>query len=203
MLQAAFNRVKLQKHIPVDKLIKGKYQDNLEFIQWVKAFYDQHASEDALNYDGKARRAEVSRKTAAPIRRQTHTAPSRPALTQRDYTARSATAAARRDAASRKDVEQLQARMEELQLKKNELEQFVADGESEKEFYFNKLRAIEIIVQDLEDVLVDRDVDPDVATAIKNIQNHLYAEDDVLPSSDSANEQKGNPEEPLDDADHQ
>lgn len=31
--------------IPVDKLVKGKFQDNFEFVQWFKKFFD-------ANYDG-------------------------------------------------------------------------------------------------------------------------------------------------------
>jgi len=33
LLQAAFTRNNIQKHIDVDKLIRAKYQDNLEFCQ--------------------------------------------------------------------------------------------------------------------------------------------------------------------------
>lgn len=33
--------------IPVEKLVKGRFQDNLDFIQWFKKFFD-------ANYDGKA-----------------------------------------------------------------------------------------------------------------------------------------------------
>jgi len=29
--------------IPVDRLILGKYQDNLEFMQWMKRYYDLNA----------------------------------------------------------------------------------------------------------------------------------------------------------------
>jgi microtubule-associated protein, RP/EB family len=43
LLQAAFNKHHVQRHVDVDKLIRGKYQDNLEFCQWLKAFYDQAA----------------------------------------------------------------------------------------------------------------------------------------------------------------
>ncbi len=32
--------------IPVEKLVKGKFQDNFEFIQWFKKLFD-------ANYDGK------------------------------------------------------------------------------------------------------------------------------------------------------
>ena len=32
--------------IPVDRLVKGRFQDNFEFIQWFKKFFD-------ANYDGR------------------------------------------------------------------------------------------------------------------------------------------------------
>ena len=35
----------MKKHIDVDKLIKAKYQDNLEFLQWMKKYFD-------MNYNG-------------------------------------------------------------------------------------------------------------------------------------------------------
>ena len=36
--------------IPVDKLIKGRFQDNFEFLQWFKKFFD--ANYDGRVYDG-------------------------------------------------------------------------------------------------------------------------------------------------------
>lgn len=36
----------LPKIIPVDKLIKSKFQDNFEFVQWFKKLFD-------ANYDGR------------------------------------------------------------------------------------------------------------------------------------------------------
>lgn len=35
--------------IPVDKLVKGKFQDNFEFVQWFKKFFD--ANYDGAHYD--------------------------------------------------------------------------------------------------------------------------------------------------------
>lgn len=41
LLQVAFTKHNIQRYVDVDKLIRAKYQDNLEFCQWLKAFYDQ------------------------------------------------------------------------------------------------------------------------------------------------------------------
>lgn len=36
LLQAAMNLMSIQKHVPVEKLVKAKLTDNLEFAQWFK-----------------------------------------------------------------------------------------------------------------------------------------------------------------------
>ncbi|CDJ46547.1 microtubule-associated protein RP/EB family member 3, putative [Eimeria brunetti] len=43
LLQAAFDAHDVHKHVEVPKLVKAKYQDNLEFLQWLKAFCDRQA----------------------------------------------------------------------------------------------------------------------------------------------------------------
>lgn len=40
--------------IPIDKLIKGRFQDNFEFLQWFKKFFD--ANYDGRDYDAHAAR---------------------------------------------------------------------------------------------------------------------------------------------------
>ncbi|KAJ9591814.1 hypothetical protein L9F63_001631 [Diploptera punctata] len=50
ILQAAFKKMGVDKVIPVDKLIKGRFQDNFEFLQWFKKFFD--ANYDGREYDG-------------------------------------------------------------------------------------------------------------------------------------------------------
>jgi RP/EB family microtubule-associated protein len=45
ILQQAFDKNGVKRHIDVNKLIKAKYQDNLEFCQWLKAFFEK-------NYNG-------------------------------------------------------------------------------------------------------------------------------------------------------
>ena len=40
--------------IPVEKLVKGRFQDNFEFVQWFKKFFD--ANYDGHEYDAVAER---------------------------------------------------------------------------------------------------------------------------------------------------
>ena len=56
LLQVAFSRNRVQRHVDVTRLIRAKYQDNLEFCQWLKAFFDQ-AGVVRENYDATAVRA--------------------------------------------------------------------------------------------------------------------------------------------------
>ena len=49
ILQSAFTKLKIDKHVEVDKLIRGKYQDNLEFMQWFKRFFELKSP--AADYD--------------------------------------------------------------------------------------------------------------------------------------------------------
>merc|ERR1719383_980818 len=39
LLQASFKKMNVDKIVPVDRL-KGKFQDNFEFLQWFKKFFD-------------------------------------------------------------------------------------------------------------------------------------------------------------------
>ena len=54
ILQQAFIDCKIAKNIELSKLIKGKYQDNLEFLQWMKRYFDEKKS--SSDYDPIARR---------------------------------------------------------------------------------------------------------------------------------------------------
>merc|ERR1719392_501937 len=54
VLQNAFKSVNADKIIPVDKLVKGRFQDNFEFVQWFKKFFD--ANYGGQEYDALAMR---------------------------------------------------------------------------------------------------------------------------------------------------
>ncbi|XP_023169012.1 microtubule-associated protein RP/EB family member 1 isoform X7 [Drosophila hydei] len=57
ILQAGFKKMSVDKIIPVDKLIKGRFQDNFEFLQWFKKFFD--ANYDGHEYDPLSQRNNV------------------------------------------------------------------------------------------------------------------------------------------------
>ena len=54
ILQRAFDDCNISKHIEVDKLVRAKLQDNLEFLQWLKSFYE--SKHQGGIYDPRARR---------------------------------------------------------------------------------------------------------------------------------------------------
>merc|ERR1740129_2371212 len=49
LLQGAFKKMTVDKIVPVDKLVKGRFQDNFEFLQWFKRFFD--ANYQGQDYD--------------------------------------------------------------------------------------------------------------------------------------------------------
>lgn len=54
VLQKAFTDHQVDKVIPVERLVKCRFQDNLEFLQWVKKYWDTFFPGGA--YDAIARR---------------------------------------------------------------------------------------------------------------------------------------------------
>ncbi|GJQ76753.1 hypothetical protein Trydic_g15596 [Trypoxylus dichotomus] len=76
VLQAGFKKMGVDKVIPVDKLIKGRFQDNFEFLQWFKKFFD--ANYDGREYDALEARGGLALGTGA----HDHATHQKPALTR-------------------------------------------------------------------------------------------------------------------------
>jgi RP/EB family microtubule-associated protein len=67
ILQAVFTAQKISKPIDIERLVRGKYQDNLEFCQWLKNFWDERYN--GQEYDAVRVREEAAAKAgkgAAP-----------------------------------------------------------------------------------------------------------------------------------------
>ena len=56
VLQSVFDKLKITRNIEVNKLIKARPLDNLEFLQWMKYYYDCAAGGVESTYDGEERR---------------------------------------------------------------------------------------------------------------------------------------------------
>ena len=53
ILQTAFDKVGVKRYVEVEKLAKAKYQDNLEFIQWLKRYYDLNCGDRGTDYNAR------------------------------------------------------------------------------------------------------------------------------------------------------
>jgi RP/EB family microtubule-associated protein len=145
LLQNAFTKAGVQKRVEVERLIKGKYQDNLEFLQWIKHFHDLNFSG---SYDSVEHRKGTEDSRAKKPPRRT------PVLSEKNTPTK-----------TRLEAEVKPNRdLEELRVTANALEK-------ERDFYFSKLRDIEVTVQDY----------PDSSDAlVQLIQKILYAAEDEV-----------------------
>ena len=163
---AAFTKHGIERIVPIEALVKCKMQDNLEFLQWTKRYWDQYYP--GGDYDALARRkgsgAPVS--TGPPAR--TAAASSGPAAARRGTTP--ATTATARSAGARPVGG---AASTAVVTENNQLKQTVEGLERERDFYFAKLRDIEILIQQAIDQ--DPDIEKDDQGLVKLIQQILYS----------------------------
>ncbi|XP_077423846.1 microtubule-associated protein RP/EB family member 1-like [Vanacampus margaritifer] len=167
LLQIAFKKMSIDKIIPVDKLVKGKFQDNFEFVQWFKKFFDANYCES--EYDPvEARKGQDAAPSASvnvsalnkPPKKAIGRAPQRPPVAK--VAPKVATVTARKSASSSASQEEIQSELQELRCT-------IQDIERERDFYFGKLRNIELICQENEG-----QGDP----ALQRIVEILYAVDE-------------------------
>ncbi|EOR01205.1 Microtubule integrity protein mal3 [Wallemia ichthyophaga EXF-994] len=159
ILQTAFRSNKTQKQA----LVKCKMQDNLEFCQWFKKFWDEHFP--GGEYDA------VGRRSGAPGAAVSAT-PSSGGPTPRTSSAAGTRRPAKlsgggvSSAAADAQIESLNAQMGDLKINFDSLEK-------ERDFYFAKLRDIEILVQThLEN---PETIDTPASEAFQQIQQILYS----------------------------
>ena len=163
ILSNSFRKHHVEKPIPVESLCKCKMQDNLEFLQWTKRYWDQY-------YPGGDYDAVSRRKGAGP------SGMSMPSSGR----AGGGTGAARRPtggsggAAPRSNSRQTGGPASSaLQQKNAELMETVQGLERERDFYFSKLRDIELLIQQAMEA--DPSLEEDEGSLIKQIQTILYS----------------------------
>ncbi|KAL6428866.1 microtubule-associated protein RP/EB family member 1 isoform X2 [Cataglyphis hispanica] len=188
ILQGGFKKMNVDKVIPVDKLIKGRFQDNFEFLQWFKKFFD--ANYDGREYDAYEARGciplgsgvdgthNLSNPQLVPLPPQSK----QPQMQQKHIQQRNSVprqqqvnkvAAPYRAqpkntmVGNRGDT----GKIEELSAQLVELKMSVEGLEKERDFYFGKLRDIEVMCQDC-----DNGGDP--PPIVQKILDVLYATED-------------------------
>lgn len=169
VLQDVFNKLKIEKHIEVNRLVKGRPLDNLEFLQWLKRYCDSvNGGIMNENYNplerrikgGKDRSSRSCLKTSKSLQSNNmHNSSSGESMSP----SKSGLKQGRGGASFNSSIE-----IQNLSKEITDLKLSVDHLEKERDFYFAKLRDIEILCQtpELEDV--------PMAVAVKKI---LYAAD--------------------------
>ncbi|KAJ2553895.1 microtubule integrity protein mal3 [Coemansia sp. RSA 1933] len=193
ILQNALTKHKVDKPLDPSRLMKCRFQDNFELIQWLKRFWDMHYPN--MGYDAVERR---KGKPAGPVETSHHrpmssassarsssagayrarpggrVAGGRPAVggasrvgggaaQQRPGSGRPMAAGA---GASAQQVQELSRQLADAKV-------LIDTAEKERDFYFSKLREIEVFIQQSE-----FEPGSEVETMAKSIQTVLYSTDD-------------------------
>ncbi|KAL8873790.1 MAG: hypothetical protein Q9174_000800 [Haloplaca sp. 1 TL-2023] len=166
ILQNCFTKHQIDRPVPVDSLIKCKMQDNLEFLQWTKRFWDQYYP--GGEYDAVARRKGAGAPGAAARPAEVTPGPTASSRTSGAGAARrgtTPTTAPVRRAAGGPSA----AMAQEL----NQMKETVTGLERERDFYFSKLRDIELLLQQACDD--EPELEKDENSLIKQVQAILYS----------------------------
>uniref|UniRef100_A0A8C1NJ13 Microtubule-associated protein RP/EB family member 1 n=2 Tax=Cyprinus carpio TaxID=7962 RepID=A0A8C1NJ13_CYPCA len=144
LLQASFKRMNVDKIIPVEKLVKGRFQDNLDFIQWFKKFFD-------ANYDGKEYDPVQARQgqDAIPPPDPGEQIFNLPKKSQHAHLLNCIMASIPvMSATPAKGEKELEAQVTQLNDQLNTLKLALEGVEKERDFYFGKLREVELLCQE-------------------------------------------------------
>ncbi|XP_052086563.1 microtubule-associated protein RP/EB family member 2-like [Mytilus californianus] len=131
LLQDAFNKTETDKIIPVERLVKGRFQDNIEFAQWFKLYFDANGR---------------GMKFSQPKNRPQSVITRRPKRSPRNSTKSSASSTYGLESGGQYSSE-LDVEIEELRKKVMRFKMDKESLEKERDFYFGKLCQIEVLCQ--------------------------------------------------------
>mmetsp|Transcript_9883 Transcript_9883/g.33042 ORF Transcript_9883/g.33042 Transcript_9883/m.33042 type:complete len:233 (-) Transcript_9883:169-867(-) len=184
----------ISKPMDVERMMKGRPIDNLEFLQWLKGFYDEHSR--GCEYDAVARRKNAGLKVATSGPSLVSRTPKKSSTPSKPHYGTSHVGAASRassvespflspgprnsctpatitpgtrtpePALSHHQVQQYRNEIEVLQHTVQELEK-------ERDFYYGKLRSVELLCQSTEE---NPDVPEGVLTFCKSLLEIMYAD---------------------------
>ncbi|KAK3723436.1 microtubule integrity protein mal3 [Vermiconidia calcicola] len=188
ILSNTFRKHAIERPIPVPELIKCKMQDNLEFLQWTKKYWDQYYP--GGDYDAVARRKGAGG-GAAPAHPMPATGRTSGATAARKPMGGAGAGAQRTNS---RQTGGSGASSGVLQQKNAELTETVQGLERERDFYFSKLRDIELLIQQAMDA--DPTLEEEEGNILKQIQTILYSTEEgfEIPQEAEAGEAAGEEE---------
>ncbi|CEF63928.1 Eb1 [Strongyloides ratti] len=206
IIQTSWKNIGIDKPIPVDSLLKGKFQDNFEFLQWFKKFFDANYDESPYNAEETrnfepipaanstkttpaSNKTSTSNKTASNIsknvRNSTNISCNNTSKESEDLKKGEVLSNCKKDDGKDCTVKDKKDCIDEYKKENATLEKEVAEltdelqkmsaslltMEHERDYYYNRLKMIEIMITDLEE---NSQIE---AGKIKKI---LYTDDDQL-----------------------
>ncbi|THU91566.1 microtubule binding protein [Dendrothele bispora CBS 962.96] len=190
VLQSAFTSKKVDRPILVERLVKCRMQDNLEFLQWMKRYWDQNYR--GTEYDAIARRGGTGISMGGvasrpPSSKNTNRLSPSSAAGGKWSSGASATGSETTSGGSERGGRTAfspftggsNAEAKKVKELREQLEQVSVSVETmttERDFYFHKLRDVEdIVVGVLEGEATAQDVDEKVLETLRKIQAILYS----------------------------
>lgn len=202
ILQSCFARHGVEKTVYVERLVKCRFQDNLEFLQWIKKFWMQN--KDSTPYDADARRKhrQVSGSGGNPMsagsisiaKRKTSLGGTQYGSARSSYGTSGITRRVSNDQYLAIQTELTQAKngMKDMEEEINGYKDTTNVLERERDFYFSKLRDVEILVQSTQDLIKEGVYESgtgELDKFLSKVQQILYATED---SNDNAQEPDNN-----------
>ncbi|KAK6128222.1 hypothetical protein DH2020_038026 [Rehmannia glutinosa] len=176
VLQDVFNKLKIDKHIEVNRLVKGRPLDNLEFLQWLKRYCDSvngglmnenYSPVERRTKGGKERSIKSSQKNSKSL--QTNNSVNSGSFDGDSRAHRRNISTKQGKSGDVASGANSSLEIQELTKEVTDLKLSVDDLEKERDFYLAKLRDIEVLCRtpEIENL--------PMAVAIKEI---LYAADE-------------------------
>ncbi|XP_010550348.1 PREDICTED: microtubule-associated protein RP/EB family member 1C-like [Tarenaya hassleriana] len=156
VLQDVFNKLKITKHIEVSKLVKGRPLDNLEFMQWMKRYCDSVNGGLFQNYNALERREvckggkDTNKRGAAATQASTKGSSAAPRPSSSNGTRKNEPPSSNNSNHSAKASSRSSKPMTAYDEQITELKLYIDSLEKERDFYFSKLRDVEILCQNPE-----------------------------------------------------
>lgn len=201
ILQASFNKNRITKSIDVERLVKCRLQDNLELLQWFKKFW--HENKDIkLAYDPVSRRRSLSQQSGGS---STPITMSKTRTSSGQNNQRSASSNSRLSSISSNGRTSIppstptNSRITQLTKQLSEVTQDLANAndeileyrilvdslETERNFYFNKLREIELMIENINQLNEDEIKSMENFEFLKKVQAILYSTEEGFQSNEN------------------